>query len=127
MGSKPRRPNAAADAAGRTQQARTPPGDDVWDIPANHGEGAPDALGPRGIDQRCGGRKVLKVDVVRLHGSDAFEIQADLVQGQYGRRGAALGNRTQTYALREPLPVLTLALTRNFGCMVGISRRPQAR
>ena len=29
--------------------------------------------------------------------------------------------------LREPLPVLTLALTRNFGCMVGISRRPQAR
>ena len=28
-----------------------------------------------------------------LHGSDAFEIQADLVQGQYGRRGAALENR----------------------------------
>jgi hypothetical protein len=32
-----------------------------------------------------------------------------------------------TYALREPLPVLTLALTRNFGCMVGISKRSQAR
>jgi hypothetical protein len=37
------------------------------------------------------------------------------------------GIEPQTYALREPLPVLTLALTRNFGCMVGISRRPQAR
>ena len=44
----------AADSAGRTQQARTPPGDDVWDAPANHGEGARDALGPRGIGQRCG-------------------------------------------------------------------------
>jgi hypothetical protein len=38
-----------------------------------------------------------------------------------------LGAEHLTSALREPLPVLTLALTRNFGCMVGISRRPQAR
>ena len=37
------------------------------------------------------------------------------------------GFEPRTYALREPLPVLTLALTRNFGCMVDISRRPQAR
>jgi hypothetical protein len=31
--------------------------------------------------------------------------------------------RVATYALREPLPVLTLALTRHVGCAVGIYRR----
>ena len=31
-----------------------------------------------------------------------------------------------TYALREPLPVLTLALTRHFSCSGGISRGQQA-
>ena len=37
------------------------------------------------------------------------------------------GIEPRTYALREPLPVLTLALTRHFGCAVGISRALQAR
>jgi hypothetical protein len=37
------------------------------------------------------------------------------------------GPKALSHTLREPLPVLTLALTRNFGCMVGIPRRPQAR
>jgi hypothetical protein len=33
------------------------------------------------------------------------------------------GIEPQTYALREPLPVLTLALTRHVGCTAGIYRR----
>ena len=38
-----------------------------------------------------------------------------------------VGRKLPSSTLREPLPVLTLALTRHFGCVVGISRRPQAR
>jgi hypothetical protein len=33
------------------------------------------------------------------------------------------GIEPQTYALREPLPSMTLALTRHFGCAVGTERR----
>jgi hypothetical protein len=88
-------------------------------------EDADQVLGGDGLDRLSGVEPVV-VPTYRAEGGFVVGDRGVATVGVSGS-GAALGNRTPTYALRGPLPVLTLALTRNFGCMVGISRRPQAR
>ena len=57
------------------------------------------------------------------HNRPSADVRLSVTANEPGRLRARL---RPTSTLREPLPVLTLALTRNFGCVVGISRRPQA-
>src|SRR6478735_9403358 len=63
--------------------------DDVWEAPADHGEGATDAAGPRWIRKRRERRGYLgDVNEEGLHSSDALEVLRDLVHRKVGGDGA---------------------------------------